>query len=131
MVFVSVIVVVIVWVVRIVQLLFKKDKVAVIVEGEASIQDITEQLEKGNAKDKKSFFYGLSVNARIRKLYYKYVTGNRKQIEEEKHRSVSNSTAREIINDTAIYYEKARYSVEEATAMDLKNMKKTLNQRRK
>ena len=125
---VAVIIAAIVWIVRLLQGLFKSKRKSVIIEGEASIQDITEQLEKeDDRKNKNSIFYGLSINARIRKAYYKFVIGNKKQIEETTHQPVSSSTAREIIRESAVYYEKARYSTEETTSAELKNMKKSLS----
>lgn len=128
LIFVAAIIVAVVWIIRIIQGLFKSKRKSVIIEGEASIQDITEQLEKGDdGKKKNSIFYGLSINARIRKVYYKYVIGNKKQIEEKKQKPVASSTAREIISESAVYYEKARYSTEETTSAELKNMKKRLS----
>lgn len=125
LIFVAVIIAVVVWIVRLIQGLFKSKRKSVIIEGEASIQDITEQLEKEDDRRKKnSIFYGLSINARIRKVYYKYVMGNKKEIEESTHKQVSSSTAREVIRESAVYYEKARYSTEEVTTAELKSIKK-------
>lgn len=121
-----------------------------VIEGEASIQDITEQLEKEESRQKQqSIFYAWSINSRIRKTYAKFMLGHQKQVEEALKSSLSCTTAREHAGafgkeakdpdsieknemaDVAQTYEKARYSGEECIAAELRSMKKGLSKIRR
>ena len=148
--FIAAIIAVVRWIVRKLHEMFGSQKRGVIIEGEASVQDITEQLEREeDIRRKKSIFYGMSANARIRKTYAKFMLGHRKKIEEDLKHPLSGVTARESalvfktgglaedgetdiaqeesLQQAAETYEKARYSEEECTAAELRALKKRLS----
>lgn len=134
------------WIVQKLQEMLRGHEKVIVIEGESSIQDITEQLDRDeNRQKKQSIFYGLSINARIRKTYAKFMQGHKKRVEEALKQSISCSTARETISvfekrttendsfemnkmmDIKEIYEKARYSQEECTASEFRSMKKGLS----
>lgn len=148
--FVAVVVAAVVWIVRKLRKMFDGKNVESTIEGEASVQDITESLDKEERNRKKqSIFYGMSANARIRKVYAKFMLGHKKCIEEELKKSLSVVTAKEAayvleadvaaqkdeqykmkekcLCEAALTYEKARYSEEECTVEELRILKKRLS----
>ena len=132
--FVAAFVAVIVWIVRKLRQIFGSSRADTIVESEASIQDITERIEREDRSRKyPAVFYGLSVNARIRKLFAKFMAGNKKRIETETKKPLSVVTAGEAMqalkadNQTAQIYEKARYSKEDSSIEEMRALKKQLS----
>lgn len=102
-------------------------------EGEAGDFDITERLEKEETVYKTSFLYGMTVNARIRKAYAKFMRTHQKRIEDAKKLPLACVTAKESgevfenMEKPVALYEKARYSGEECQANELRALKKALS----
>lgn len=118
-----------------------KQRHAAVLGGDSRIQDITESLEKNSEKkEKRQLFYGLTVNARIRKAYAGFMKHRKKSLEERLAKGLACSTARECVHALAPeertadpliqIYEEARYSGKECDGRDLLFFKQTLNQLR-
>lgn len=128
LVFVVVMVYAVVLIIKKIRELFRDKDRNVVVESESGVSEITEQLEREASHTWERYLnFGISINARIRKTYYKHVMANKKSIEQEKHLDISSSTARELVEETATCYEKARYSGEDCTAAEYKELKKNLS----
>lgn len=121
-------------------LLGKRHHVAVL-EGDSRIQDITESLDRNSGKkERRRLFYGLTNNARIRKVYAGFIKHRKKHLEERLTKELSCSTVRECVQalsseersaDRLIQiYEWARYSEKECDSTDLRSFKHTLNRLR-
>lgn len=128
LVFVAVMVYAIVWIIKKIRELFRDKDRNIVVESEAGVSEITEQLEHEDSRILERYFnFGISINARIRKAYYRHVMANRKSIEQKKCLNISSVTARELMAENASCYEKARYSDEECNATEYKELKKNLS----
>ena len=127
-VFVVVVIYAVVLIVKKIRELFRDKDRNVVVESESGVSEITEQLAREDSRGWERYLnFGMSVNARIRKAYYRHVMSNKKNIEQEKHLNISSSTARELVDETASCYEKARYSGEDCTPAEYKELKNNLS----
>lgn len=135
-----------VWaVIRIVRKFFKDTHNAKILQmNDAVMQQTAERLEpRGSLGQGRKFFEGFSPNARIRKVFARFMQSKRMELEGKKRGLLPKMTARECgdalmteKNETSwqaltFIYEQARYSEEECSTEQLRAMKKAIAENEK